>query len=364
MNGILVVLGIVGMFLLLIAPHEAGHFALAKLFKVRVIEFSIGAGARIWSMTRGGTLYAIRAIPILGYVRMGGMEADDFEDPNGFHQKAAWQRILILIAGPAANFLVAILVVTGVELTQVNTDPGKVLAVVTGSPAAAAGLLKGDSVRSVNGKSVQAVGLVRQEENAAPGQTLVLSGVHPNGTPFMVTVTPGSYDAKHNAWTACDLKTQCQVGISMPSRLIGWQTAITDGVTFPFVAISGIVQGLGQLISGQVPGGLLGPNGVTGPIGIADVTTQAVGLGLDTYLGFVALLSVALGFTNLLPFLALDGGRIVVVVIEVLRRRPFNRTAELNVQRFGLVTLLALAVYISALDIMRIASGQFPGLQH
>ena len=78
MSTLLVVVGIAGMFLLLIAPHEAGHFLFAKLFKVRVIEFSIGAGTRLWSVTRGGTVYAIRALPILGYVRMGGMEAGDF----------------------------------------------------------------------------------------------------------------------------------------------------------------------------------------------------------------------------------------------------------------------------------------------
>ena len=77
----LYVVGIGGMFLLLIAPHEGGHFLFAKLFKVRVIEFSVGAGTKLWSFTRGGTLYALRAIPILGYVRMGGMEAGDFDDP-------------------------------------------------------------------------------------------------------------------------------------------------------------------------------------------------------------------------------------------------------------------------------------------
>ena len=139
--------------------------------------------------------------------------------------------------------------------------------------------------------------------------------------------------------------------------------SVGDGASFPFVAVGGIVGGLAQLVTGQVPGGLLGPNGVTGPIGIGEVAQQAVGLGLDTYLGFVALLSVALGFTNLLPLLALDGGRVVVVLLEVVRRKPFNRAAELNVQRFGLVALLAIAVYISALDIIRIASGQFPVLQ-
>ncbi|HKC19125.1 MAG TPA: M50 family metallopeptidase, partial [Candidatus Dormibacteraeota bacterium] len=189
-------------------------------------------------------------------------------------------------------------------------------------------------------------------ENAAPGQPLQLSGIHPDGRSFNVSVTP-----------TCKTANDCQIGIGMPRRLVYWYTAAGDGVTFPFAAIGGLVSGLAQLVTGQVPGGILGPNGVTGPIGIGDVAQQAVGLGLDTYLGFVALLSVALGFTNLLPLLALDGGRVVVVLLEVVRRKPFNRAVELNVQRFGLVALLAIAVYISALDILRIASGQFPVLQ-
>src|SRR5438309_9398912 len=109
MSALLVIVGIAGMFLLLIAPHEAGHFALAKLFKVRVIEFSIGAGTKLWSTTRGGTLYAIRAIPVSGCVRMGGMEAGDCEDPSGFHHRTAWQRILILVPGPPPHFGGAIL---------------------------------------------------------------------------------------------------------------------------------------------------------------------------------------------------------------------------------------------------------------
>jgi regulator of sigma E protease len=350
MNALLVVVGIAGMFLLLIAPHEAGHFAFAKLFKVRVNEFSIGAGTKLWSMTRGGTLYAIRALPILGYVRMGGMEAGEFEDPTGFHRKPAWQRIVILIAGPLANFLVAMIIVAGVELTQLNSDPGKIFTVNAGTPAAAAGLRSGDSVRTVNGQPVTRIGQVKDAES--PGQQLQLTGVHPDGRAFTVAVTP-----------ICSTSSNCQIGIGMPRRLIYWYTAVGDGARFPFVAVGGIVGGLAQLVTGQVPGGLLGPNGVTGPIGIGEVAQQAVGLGLDTYLGFVALLSVALGFTNLLPLLALDGGRVVVVLIEVVRRRPFNRTIELNVQRFGLVALLAIAVYISALDIIRIASGQFPVLQ-
>src|SRR4029077_10486996 len=129
-TALLYVVGVGGMFLLLIAPHEGGHFLFAKLFKVRVIEFSVGAGTRLWSFTRGGTLYALRAFPILGYVRMGGMEAGDFEEPGGFHSKPPLQRIAILAAGPIANFLVAMLLITGFGFTQLNSDLGKVLQVV------------------------------------------------------------------------------------------------------------------------------------------------------------------------------------------------------------------------------------------
>src|SRR3977135_3011104 len=96
---LLYVAAVGGMFLLLIAPHEGGHFFFAKLFKVRVIEFSIGAGPKLWSVTRNRTLYALRALPILGYVRMGGMEAGDFEEPNGFHAKSPPKRIANLGAG-------------------------------------------------------------------------------------------------------------------------------------------------------------------------------------------------------------------------------------------------------------------------
>jgi regulator of sigma E protease len=352
LTALLYVVGVAGMFLLLIGPHEAGHFLLAKLFKVRVIEFSIGAGTKLWSVTRGGTLYALRLVPILGYVRMGGMEAGDFEDPNGFHSKPALQRIAILAGGPAANFLVAMLLITGVGLTQANTDPGKVFNVASGSPAAMAGMQQGDSIRAVNGKPFTNPGLIQDEELAAPGKPLTLSGVHSNGQPFTYVVTP-----------TCDAAAHCVVGVGVPRKLLSVQTAVVDGVTFPFVATGELVSGLWSLITGQVQGGLLGPKGLTGPIGIAAIASESVSQGPLTYIFLVALLSVALGFTNLLPLLALDGGRIVVVVIEWLRRRPFDRASEMNFHRWGLVALIGLAAVISFLDIQRIATGQFPGLK-
>jgi len=290
LNTVLYVVAVAGMFLLLIAPHEAGHFAFAKLFKVRVIEFSIGAGTKLWSTARNGTLYAIRAFPILGYVRMGGMEAGDFAEPNGFHRKSAMQRILILIGGPLANFLVAMIVVAGFNMTQLNSDPGKVVAVIKDSPAAAAGFQVGDRLLTVNGHKITAPDQIRKEEAATPGAPVVIGGVHSDGKTFESTVTPICKDSV------------CQVGFKIHGILTP-QMALLDGVVFPVAAVTNIVEGLSQLVTGQIPGGLFGSQGLTGPIGIADVTYQSVNQGFENYLFLVALLSVALGFTNLLPCL-------------------------------------------------------------
>jgi len=352
-NGILAdllyVIGIAVMFLVLIAPHEGGHFLVAKLCRVRIIEFSIGAGTKLWSTTRNGTLYAIRLIPIIGYVRMGGMEAGDFEEPNGFHSRPALQRIAILLAGPVANFVVAVVLITGFGLSQLNSDPGKVMGVVNGSIAASAGIRPGDHIQTVNGKAITAPENIQQQEVAAAGQSVTITGTHADGSPFTVMVTPACKDGG------------CQIGVFI-GRVTTPLTAVQEGVSFPFQAMQVIVQGLGSLVTGQVPGGLFGKEGLTGPIGIAAITYDAVNQGPPTYIWLVALLSVALGVTNLLPLLALDGGRIVVVIVEVLRRRPFDRNTELNFHRWGLAALLALAAVISFLDIQRIASGQFPGV--
>ena len=346
------------MFLLLIAPHEAGHFLVAKLFKVRVIEFSIGAGTKLWSATRDGTLYAIRLFPILGYVRMGGMEAGDFEEANGFHSKHPAKRIAILAAGPVANFLVAMLLIGGASMTQLNSDPGKVLQVIqtwsvnghaTTTPAALAGLRTGDHIRTVNGVAVTSPEVIEQQELAAHGQPVTVTGTHADGTAFSVVVSPVCQNGA------------CQMGVGI-ARITTPLTAIQDGATFPWQAFQVIVQGLGSLVSGKIQGGLFGSSGLTGPIGIAALTAGAVNQGPPAYVTLVALLSVALGVTNLLPLLALDGGRIVVVVVEWLRRRPFDRNMELNFQRWGLAALLALAAIISFLDIQRLATGQFLGV--
>jgi regulator of sigma E protease len=178
----------------------------------------------------------------------------------------------------------------------------------------------------------------------------VLTVRHHNGKTETTTLTPVySKDEKRPL-----------IGVQIAPVVTPLQ-AVGSGLAFPFVSAAAIAQGVSQVVSGQVPGGLLGPAGVSGAIGFSYIAYQAAAQGLLNYLLIAALLSVALGLTNLLPLPALDGGRMVVVLLEKLRGRPFDREREMAVQRYGLVALLALMVLIAFFDVQRIASGQFLG---
>src|SRR5438309_7827789 len=140
------------MFLVLVVPHELGHFTAAKLFGVRVHEFAIGLGSKVFGFTRGGTRYALRSLPIAGYVQLAGMEPGEYDEPQGFHRKPALQRFIVLLAGPLANLVVAAVITTAVLLAQLNGDPGLVKAGAGKSPAASQALRHGDRIRSGDGR--------------------------------------------------------------------------------------------------------------------------------------------------------------------------------------------------------------------
>lgn len=353
MNLIQVLTGVVAiaaMFLLLVGPHEFGHFLVSKLFHVGVYEFSLGMGNRLWSTFRGGTLYVLRAIPLGGYVRLAGMEPGDYDAPSGFHSKPAFQRLLILAGGPAVNFLVATLIMTGIYFTELNSDPGKVVGVLKDGPAYAQGMRPGDRIVAVDGNRLKMPEDVRRAEDARPGQLLVFTIRHSDGRTSTATVTP-IYNERDRHY---------QVGIQT-ARLVSPTDALVGGISFPVVATVVIGQTMYQVVSGQIPGGVFGQEGATGPIGFGYLTYHAAAEGLVAWLALAALLSMALGLTNLLPIPALDGGRMLVVLLEKLRGRPFDREREMAVQRAGLIALLALMALIAFFDVQRIATGQFPG---
>jgi regulator of sigma E protease len=347
-----VVVAIPVTFLLLVAPHEGGHFLLAKLFKVRVIEYSIFLGTKLWSTVRGGTVYSLRSVPLGGYVRLGGMEPGEYDDPRGFHSKPAYQRLLVLLAGPAANFVVAALIMTGIYLGQVNSDPGKVVGVGVPTPAYAAGLRPGDSILSVNGRPIRQPEDIRQLESAHPDQALQFVVRHPDGQVVNVSIQP-VYDSTYKTYL---------IGIQT-APVVTPLEAVQAGVKFPAELAGSIGVGLYQVASGQIPGGFFGSNGLTGPIGIGYVTVESALAGPLAWLSIVAVLSVALGLANLLPVPSLDGARMVVVLLEKLLGHPFNREREMQVQRAGLLALFTLVAVISVFDVERIVTGQFPALK-
>jgi regulator of sigma E protease len=347
-----VVVAIPVTFLLLVAPHEGGHFLLAKLFKVRVIEYSIFLGNKLWSTVRGGTLYSFRSVPLGGYVRLGGMEPGEYDDPRGFHSKPAYQRLLVLLAGPSANFVVAALIMTGIYLGQVNSDPGKVVGVGVPSPAYAAGVRPGDSIQSVNGQAIRQPDDIRRLESAHPDQALQFVLRHPDGRVVNVSIQP-AYDPTYKLYL---------IGIQT-APVVTPLEAVQAGAKFPIELAGSIGTGLYQVASGQIPGGFFGSNGLTGPIGIGYVTVESALAGPLAWLSIVAVLSVALGLANLLPVPSLDGARMVVVLLEKLLGHPFNREREMQVQRAGLLALFALVAVISVFDVERIATGQFPALK-
>jgi regulator of sigma E protease len=369
----LAVLAVPATFLLLVAPHEGGHFMAAKLTGMRVLEFAVGMGPRLWGWTGkpdseapgsapggepageldgGGTRYSVRLLPIGGYVRIGGMEPGQFQDPRGFHRRSALSRLAVLAAGPAANFVMAAVLVTGLGLTRLNDDPGKVHAVRVPSPAADSGIRPNDSIRTVNGVPLRDPADLRRVEDSRPGQPVQVTVRHPRGTVDAYTIQP-IRDQETSQWI---------IGVT-PEGVLTAPQAIVAGTTFPVVATVLIVHGFYDLVTGHVPGGVFGGQGVTGPIGIAAMTADAARAGFDQWVFLVAVLSMALGIANLLPIPALDGGRMVVVLAETVRGRPFDRDREAAVQRYGLAALLAVILLIAYFDVTRIATHQFPAFR-
>jgi regulator of sigma E protease len=350
-----VLLGIVaigGMFLILIGPHEAGHMLAAQLTKIRVYEFAIGFGPKVLSAERAGTEYSLRLLPIGGYVRMAGQEPNDFDAPGAFNRRPAWARLVTLLAGPAANVLVAMIVVTVVGFAELNSDPGKIATVTSGSPAAAAGLAPGDSIRTVDGQPLRNGNDIHRLEQRNPTAPLTLQVQRPNGTAYRTTVHP-QYVKAQKAYL---------IGIAVES-VVTPVDALRAGVEFPLTATAAIVSGVAMVVSGAIPGGLLGPNGVGGPLAAGDFAYQAAAAGVATWLTLAALLSMSVALFNLLPVPALDGGRILVVLLEKVRGAPFDPNREAAIQRIGFIAVLALVLLVALFDVQRIATGQFPQLR-
>ncbi len=350
-------------FLLAIGPlvfvHELGHYFVARWFGVKIEAFSIGFGREIRGWTdKRGTRWKLGWMPLGGYVRFAGdMNAVSQPSPEWlslpaeerartFQAKPVWQRALIVFAGPAVNFIFAFLILMGFALAYGESRTLPVAnQVVAGSAAAKAGIVTGDRVISIDGRSMTVFDDVADYVRMRPNQRMSVE-IERDGSVRALDITAGVREEKDRFG---NLHTFGQFGI-INTRLVVEPVSLVEA---PGVAVRRIksiltmmVDGLGQIIMGSRSAKELG-----GPLKIAQASGEMASIGLETFIGFVALISINLGFINLLPVPMLDGGHLLFYAIEAVRRKPVGAAAQEWAYRSGLLALFALMMFVTFNDL-------------
>ncbi len=343
-------------FTVIIAVHEFGHYATARLLGMKVLEFAFGFPPRAWSLMHAGITYSINWIPFGGFVRILGQ--DDFSirqegegDPGSFTSKPWWAQAVVLAAGVTMNMVLAIVVLTAAFSTGTTAPTGEVRVdqVAADSPASAAGIRVGDIVVSIDGRPVaNSRDLVSYvQRHAGTEVTLELKR---NGGPIPpIRAVPREEPPAGEGPLGIRLEElQAPVAVPVP-QAIGQALALSGDV------IRQIGELPGQLIASGRGGGAA--PAVGGPIEIFRVTGQVSELGLPTFLKLVGVLSVNLAVLNIIPFPGLDGGRLFFVLIGGIFRRRLSPQVEAAIHAVGFVLLLALLVVVSIADIRRVVGG-------
>jgi regulator of sigma E protease len=325
---------------LLIVLHEAGHFLVARLCGMRVERFSIGFGKALFSFKRGDTIYQVAPIPLGGFVQITGLnphEEFDKNDPYVYPNRPRWMRLAVLLAGPAANYLTAVLVALIVMVGYGQpTGTTTVDEVLPGTAAQDAGLRAGDVLAEINGGPVSAPTAVTkmvQGSAGAPMTVKVLRG----GSSQTLTVTPRK-DPSRGVY---------MIGVKFGQvRMRGpVLEAIKESALLPVAVATGILTNLWDLVTGKIKGGL------SGPVGIAREMASAAQQGVTRFLEIVLLISVALAVFNLLPIPGLDGGRAIFVGIGAARRRDVNPIIEAKIHMVGIMLLMGLLIVVTVGDL-------------
>lgn len=336
------VIATIFVFGLLVFVHELGHFITAKMVGMRVDEFAIGFGPKIFSRRYGETVYSLRIIPLGGFNKIAGMDPDEEQDERSFSAKPIWARMLVIIAGSAMNFVLPVLLFVivflgyGIEMPSEQAIVGSIL---PDKPAAAAGLLPGDRIKAVNGSAVanwqQFVATI--QSNA--GNQLAIS-IERSGTARSVTLVP-EYDQRANRGI---IGVTPEIIIKRPGII----EAVSIAVKHTYTVAASMLAGLGQMVTGKIEAD------VAGPIGVAQMAGQVAQNGLIPLLQFAAFLSINLGLINLLPVPVLDGGHVVTLAVEGIRGKPLNRNSLQFVQMIGFALLMLLFVLATFKDISRL----------
>lgn len=342
---------------LLIFVHEFGHFVMAKRAGMRVEEFGFGFPPRMFGVRRGETIYSINWIPLGGFVKITGEDGGPNEDPKAFVNKKFWPRFSTLLAGVVMNFILGwfllFLGFAAIGTPADVTDPSllgnakirdrqlTIVAVEKNSPAEYAGFKHGDQIVSINGQTFSSIPEMIEYTTARAGQNVVYE-IKRGDAIHKLDITP---------------RENPPVG----SGPVGFAPAYIGKVTYPvpeafslsvasfWQKATGILRAFGTLISQLFTSGTL-IEGLSGPVGIAVLTRDFTRLGFAYLVQFAAILSINLGVINAFPFPALDGGRVLFLVIEKIRRRRSMKIEQIA-NTVGFVLLILLMVAITYSDI-------------
>lgn len=360
---IITILIFIIMLSVLVLAHEAGHFFTARRVGIKVEEFGMGLPPKLWGKKRGETEYTINALPIGGFVRMYGETPDGVSvresgsDPDAdrmFMNKSKLARTAVLVAGVTANLILAAIIFSIVFSVGLPVYDAKLTPTVTkvesGSPADQAGIEAGDTIVALNGVPFNQIKPGFSEEvSDLKGQQVTLTVKDSQGQTEDVALTPRANPPAGQG--AMGVTLDSEVYVDHVQQYPIWQAPI-EGFKQAGIFAWSILAGLGSII-GQASHGTV-PSDVAGPVGIASILDQARGMGWLYVLWFAGIISVNLAVVNILPFPALDGGRLLFVGIEAVTGRKVNQNIERMVHTAGMAVLLLLIVLITFSDISKL----------
>lgn len=405
-------------FLILI--HESGHFFVAKFFKVKVHEFAIGFGPKIWSKQGKETKYELRLIPLGGFVRLEGEDTRS-EDERAFNNASIPKRMAIVAAGATVNIIFGILVYFIIMASMGNNVSTVVDSTIDGFAAEQAGIYAGDKIEKINGKKINTKTDIDEIIQASKGEEITLqiereneekeitikptekqskstgiyvaSNVNGEKATQVIQIESGSSAEKAGievndiikkfngedvsgsteklvtAIQNCESNTvdvelernneiitvQLELDL-VPTYYLGINFKMAENnfqnnVYYAFYKtgdfLASILDNIKMLFTGKV-----GIDQMMGPVGISSVVSQTT--GIEDFIYMLAIISISLGITNLLPIPALDGGKLLILLIEAIRRKPLKEELEIGIQMAGFLILISLSIFISYKDILRI----------
>jgi regulator of sigma E protease len=331
----------------LIIIHEGGHYLAARAFGMRVLRFSIGFGPTLFRYQPKGspTVFQIAIIPFLAYVQIAGMNPNedvDPDDPELYPNKGLFARVTTIAAGPVANYLTASAIVFGLGVTNnlppmQPAEPMQVGEVVPDSPAAQAGLQDGDVIVMANGKPIGNVSELIEATAPRAGEPTEYVVEREGETLAPITITPADRDGRGQIGVRAQM-------IRLYENLGAWDSAKLS-IALPYQMTMAQLNGLAQMVKRR------STEGIGGPVMMGKMVADAAQAGLPAFLWILMFISVALGMFNLLPFPALDGGRLIFLGYEAITRRRANEQFEMAVHAFGIVLLLGVMILVTYRDI-------------